>query len=657
MLIRMMSILNTILIAIWVFGLPKAEAMSGYGYGPMAGAGAYGAFQGCPYPYYESEEMSHINDEIDELKKDRKKIRGDLREAKKELKDLQGSNRRGGQKGEALKELKKHLRRFAVNQIKNHVSDIGSDRCSYEDACSDEDKQVKPRCLPDPACTDTPSFSGLLIPDGDGDDDENMCHYAPGQLGVHPHFCVDPDGDASTETSVDLWDKVVGGEGEVDDKICLYKDAVKRIGNDNFDRSFCQSALADYIQYSKEAREKAGEVAQLERDLKDKEKELKLARSDRERIRDEGEYDDDTEAGCPSGNCYRVRRPKVSKGRVIGGVIAALAGAYLGYRGAKHMSSVNSRMGWPSSPHLGLAGGMMAAQGLYGAVAGGMRGGGYGCAGHMGAGGFYGSGGLMGGGLYGPFMGGAFGYPPGMFGPFAGGGMYMPGMGPWGVAGPGGAYPFGYPGMMIGGAIGLAGGGGMAFPGFPGGGFGALAGGGFGALAGGGFGALAGGGFGPIPGFALAGGGFGALAGGGFGPIPGFALAGGGFGALAGGGFGPIPGFALAGGGFGALAGGGFGALAGGGFGALAGGGALGTGYLEAQQRMLAQYQAQIQAQTERQAVISRLYGELQRIQTQIQQISGGGGFGFATPLPNLGGGRGDPNLGPRRGSAISRGR
>ena len=671
MLTRVMSTLRARLLGISLLSLSLTPLIStqslAYGHMPMAGSGAYGAFQGCHYGYAESEAIQDINDEIDELQKERKELRRARNSKKRELRELQGRNRnrQGGAKGDALKELKLHLKDPVISQIRDYAQDTNLASCNYKDSCTGD---VKPACL---STADNSEDDGVYSSDFTENVDEI--------------FCQNED---------DLWHRSLRN-GDEFVKICSNRGPYKALAkkSEDFDSGFCTSALNDYIEATRQADITAKELKQLERELKAIDKTIKLARNERSDLREEEKYEaeEDTEAGCPNGNCggYRVARPKVSKGRVVGGVLAALAGAYLGYRVENHRSKTNARLGYHTTPYLGLASTLGAAQGIYGAVAGGMGAGGYGCVGHMGAGGFYGSGGLMGNGLYSPHMGGAFGYPGGMIGPYAGGGMYMPGMGPWGVAGPGGAHPFGYPGMMIGlgGAIGV-GGGGFAPIGFPvGGGF-ALAGGGIGAiglggiapigfpvgggfaLAGGGIGAIGvgGGGFAPIGfpvggGFALAGGGIGAIGLGGIAPIGfpvggGFALAGGGIGAIgaAYGGIAPI-GFPLAGGGIGAV--GAYGALAGGLYGGIYGGiaggalagGALGTGHLEAQQRMLAQYQAQIQAQSERQAVISRLYGELQKIQMQIMEISGGGG-GYAggiypTPLPA----GGDPNLGRPKSS------
>ena len=128
-----------IFIVISMLNTPEAMGMGGYyAGGIMAGAGAYGGFQGCPYEYEESEELSNINDEISALRKQRKELRKELRTAKKDLKEIQGYNKRGGLKGEALKEMKRYLKGFVVTQVKDHVQDPSRDRHSYKDACADQ---------------------------------------------------------------------------------------------------------------------------------------------------------------------------------------------------------------------------------------------------------------------------------------------------------------------------------------------------------------------------------------------------------------------------------------------------------------------------------------------------------------------------------------
>ena len=71
-------------------------------HGAMHGSGAYGAYQGCPYEPEESEALTDINDHISELAKERKQARRDLGNVKRDLKKLEGYNRRGGDKKEAL---------------------------------------------------------------------------------------------------------------------------------------------------------------------------------------------------------------------------------------------------------------------------------------------------------------------------------------------------------------------------------------------------------------------------------------------------------------------------------------------------------------------------------------------------------------------------
>lgn len=331
-----------------------------------------------------------------------------------------------------------------------------------------------------------------------------------------------------------------------------------------------------------------------------------------------------------------VYREKPSMWSNVSQLLGLGLGAAAAYYTADKVSDKNARLGWPTNPYLGVQVGFpFVMAGIYGGILGGQSHGGYGCAGGIGGAG-----------------GGAFGYPPGMFGGPVSGGMYMPGMGPWGMPGPwsgwgqmgggflgglaamggmmGGGYPGGmggYPGMMGGGMPGgymgnVAIAGGMGMPGMMGGGYPGMMGGGYP----GGFGMAGGIGFlgglgGGYPGM-MGGGGYPGMMGGG---VPGMmgnvGIAGGmGMPGMMGGG---IPG--MMGGGYPGMMGGGMyggmpGMLAGGaGAGGLAGGN---SAYLQMQMQMMEQQQRQMQIQMETQMRKAQQQQQaMQTITTLAQQI------------------------------------
>jgi hypothetical protein len=172
----------------------------------------------------------------------------------------------------------------------------------------------------------------------------------------------------------------------------------------------------------------------------------------------------------------------------IAAVTLAGAGMYLDHRARMATIDANSQIGWPtpiSAPYMATGFGYpFMGGGIYGAIGGGISGG-FGCGASIGGGGF--PGGPFG--VQGPFamqnpymnQGGAFGYPPGMFGqqPW-GNGMYTPGIfpggqtaGPWGLYGqqsPYGLNAIGYFGIAGQAVVGgFPGGGGWQVGGFPGG--------------------------------------------------------------------------------------------------------------------------------------------------------------------------------------------
>lgn len=269
-----------------------------------------------------------------------------------------------------------------------------------------------------------------------------------------------------------------------------------------------RSCVSDVEQYSKNANELRrleDEVAASKQEmeaLKEALASLKGDRKDELKERRREILEGGICLDCIGGSsAMGMQRRETDWGSVIANVGIGALMTYAGHQMNKSVISNNSAMGWPTGqlyPALGYGAPFFTA-GLYGAIGGGAGHGAFGCAGGMGGGGFpYGANGMMGpfgpyGGMYGPYggMNSPFGMPQGMFGSPWGGGMFMPGMGPWGMAGPwggmglGGAFPMGMPmggypmmsgpmGMMLGGVMGGVMGmpmGGMPMGGMPMGGY------------------------------------------------------------------------------------------------------------------------------------------------------------------------------------------
>jgi hypothetical protein len=373
----------------------------------------------------------------------------------------------------------------------------------------------------------------------------------------------------------------------------------------------CQDSFSRLHELFKQLKDQAGTLSANEEALAGKNQEIErlkterrqamwdAEREERERIR-EGR----TEAAECDGNC-EVRGRSVSNSAKWGalglGVLGAAAGGVL----AKYAVDTNRNLGWATDPFV-VAGATLPGvmYGIYGATYGGGSGM---CDGPMGPNGM-----MMGGGMY-PGMGGAFGMP---MGPQMGGGLFMPGMGPWGMGGPWGlggggmgGWPMGGMGFAAGAAVGFMQGMGMAMPAM------------------GGFPAM-GGGMGFVPGMGM---GMGMAIGGGIGFVQGMGFA-----------MPAMGGFPAMGGGIGFVPGGGFA------MGNMQGGmGMMNPMWSMQMQQMMLQQQMQQQqmwmqqqqaAQADymnRMQLVGRLSQQMAQIQMQIQQISMGGMTGSTLPFPN----------------------
>lgn len=412
------------------------------------------------------------------------------------------------------------------------------------------------------------------------------------------------------------------------------------IYNSKRDVSECRKAIEDMNDLSSDLQAKLMDLESLDYAIEDAEDALRALQDD---LFDELVADGKVLEGECAECDEPVYREKPSMWSNVSQLLGLGLGAAAAYYTADKVSDKNARLGWPTNPYLGVQVGFpFVMAGIYGGILGGQSHGGYGCANTVGG-----------------IGGGAFGYPPGMFGGPVSGGMYMPGMGPWGMPGPWsgwgqmggggflgglaamggmmggypggmmmGGYPGGFPGGPFGGvaaAGGFAGGypGGMMMGGYPGGFPGGYPGGVVGGM--GVIGGLAGGGgypggfgAGGFPGMPM--GGFignAGVAGGFAGGYPGGMYAGGG-----------IPGMIAGGGGIPGMYGGGIpGMMAGaaGGLG-LAGGN---SAYLQMQMQMMEQQQRQMQIQMETQMrkaqqqqqamqTISTLAQQIQQLQLQI---------------------------------------
>ena len=284
--------------------------------------------------------------------------------------------------------------------------------------------------------------------------------------------------------SSDEWQDLCEGRGAVSGEVCVnYKGTSGKASTGN-----CQKALPVYRKKYAESQKLQDEVDSIDREVGSLNDKLKDARQDAIAAQKDGS---DVCLECLArSNGYTVQ-PQQSTNwpGVIAGVGMGLAGMYAGYKTNQVTAQYNSNIGFATQPASSFGYGypyFNAA--MYGAMGGGVGQGNFGCgAGYGGTGnvnGMMGMGGPFGnnsmyGNMYGN-NGGAFGgYPQNMQSPQMGGGMYNPGMGAWGMAGPWGNQN-NMSGLISGGPNGMGAMGGMQ----PGMGYGNMSGSPYGAMSG-----------------------------------------------------------------------------------------------------------------------------------------------------------------------------
>jgi hypothetical protein len=237
--------------------------------------------------------------------------------------------------------------------------------------------------------------------------------------------CYKPEGVYASEP----WKAICMEGGEISDEVCTNSFFQKNRKGDSRDERDCRRALDVYQRKTSELEKAKDKVARLEDELD---------RYDRNRERAKLEAEE-----CPT--CTGGRRRATARTErstaplVIGGVAAAIA-EWMGYRSNKSSNQWRARTGFEALPYqAGSYGLPFVAMGLQGYLNGGSNGA-FGCSGAAYP---YGPGGMTS-----PmFQWGSPYAQAGANNPFvnpyalmnlnanAGGGMYIPGVGPWGIAG------------------------------------------------------------------------------------------------------------------------------------------------------------------------------------------------------------------------------
>jgi hypothetical protein len=410
-------LLAFVLNAFVVMSVPVFAQMGAYG---QFGIGMYGGMQACPYGGGGVPQgLTDIQDEIDELQKEIRDLRSKIRTNKAKIKSTEDMIK----STETL--LCMHLTDNACSGVKSHIGD--------------------------PKLPNDMQTGGLRRWSP-----ENVCQNnsnVPVASRPWPGFCENQNNETN------FWQNVIHPteSSRVLKQICKQTEYI-RAGRylDEFVNN-CEKSL-DRLHDLHFERRGIEDPKYLEEQLKYKQAELKLKREEGKALRREIQ-EEITESGTCIECSPRFTNPPISKAERWGSLALGALGAYLGYKGGKYAVDQAANLGWPTSPYAVQAGIFpFAMAGIYGATYGG---GAYNCFGQYPMGGMMGPGGAYGMGMY-PNIGGPFQYPPGWGYPGgAGGGIFMPGMGPWGMNGYPGMFPgMVMPGMMVGG-IGI---GGMMMP-------------------------------------------------------------------------------------------------------------------------------------------------------------------------------------------------
>ncbi|MGZ3746165.1 MAG: hypothetical protein ACXWRE_02445, partial [Pseudobdellovibrionaceae bacterium] len=462
----------------------SAKAQMAWGTGQAMGQ------QSCPYKVQAGEGASSYLEDYNDLKKAKSEEEAKLREMKRKLRTLE-------------KSLDKS-RDAITSVVDSRYSDAIISHMDNARVCEDYDTDKIPK---------TRSKTR------GADDGENLPPAEGAQSKLTPIYGFSPE----------QWAQVCipGKKGGINGLVCSTAPYASS-SRGRYTPNECKRAINSYSKDTLDYQRTQDDIARSEERIDRYKDELPEALNDaKERYKEDRQArtEGDICLTCmANGSGYQIERPGPDWAGVAANLGVGLMATYMGYQTNKMVAQYNSDLGWPTQAYPAWGYGLpFLANGLYGALGGGVGAGAFGCAGGIGGGGFpYGAMGGMGpfgagGGLYGNVgMNGPFGYPPGMLGNPYGGGMYNGGLGPWGPfnGGFGGGFGFGSP--YGGGLGGPFGGGGLGGP-FGGGGLGGpFGGGGFGGpFGGGGFGGpFGGGGFGGP----FGGGGFGGpFGGGGFG--------------------------------------------------------------------------------------------------------------------------------------------
>ena len=372
-----------------------------------AGIGLWGGTQACPYGASIGSGAVSEDDTVNEIKKQIEDIKKSQKEKQRELDHLKRTDMKASLKA-INGVLNSDFADFAVTHIDNNSW------CDLYKGIGVENKDDK---QPAAAGTD----NGYPVKNSDYD---AQAGYVKGSAETTPFHQED-------------WKRYCdpGKPGSVSGALCA--DSRFRVEDKGaYNVHDCAQGLIDYRKQKRQSERLERELANLKKDYQAAMDQLKGAREDAAEARRQA-MQDRLEGGiCETcamrGNGYTYQRPDTDWASVIGNVALGGLMTYAGASANRAVINANADNGWPVQqqyPAVGygmpffataLQQSLGGGGGVYGAIGGSVGAGGFGCAG----------------GALNPW-GNVWGNPYAMMNPLAsmGGGLFMPGMGPWGMNG------------------------------------------------------------------------------------------------------------------------------------------------------------------------------------------------------------------------------
>jgi len=382
------------------------------------GTGMWGGMQTCPYEPVTGSGATSIEDDVNEQVDLIRNLQEELRDAKQDDKDFK-------------KDLEYHKRKVKSVGIKDDFFGVLDTHITSGATCSATATTAQP-------------YEPWQW--------NRICKYY--ECANNASSCSCPNGaENCSERNTDRFSH----NSTVNVDIACRDDGNKGVNSSTVDKNVykagdCKTSLKSYIETVNKQKQNQAKIERLDAEIKNARAEIAKLKKDYSREIREQQREarrQMTEGGCVdcaiggTGTVFRPRKP--SGWEIFANSLTQIGlgalNVYGSYQTQKTVAEYNAQIGMPTNSYPSIMAGLpniMA--GLYGGIGGAVGAGGFGCM--PGIGGYNnGANGMMGpfgnGSPYGPYGSpSVFGYPPGMYGTPVGGGIFMPGMGPWGQAGP-----------------------------------------------------------------------------------------------------------------------------------------------------------------------------------------------------------------------------